>query len=101
MINAPVAIGRIDNTRPSYEKVADLTFRKINELKTAVAVKCTPNGMVYLEDASKTSVPQLLVVVIDPNGQVRYREHHLELDLMRHARQHDIVPEMRTRRVQK
>ncbi len=98
MLREPIPLGRVDNARPSYEAIADAAFTHIARLGCRVAVKCTPAGAVYLDRADRLAVGRLLVVVIDPAHKVRYREHHLEADLVRHAIEHGIVSEMRTRR---
>ena len=93
----PQAIGRLSNTKVAIEAVAEGVFRKLAELRAPIAVKCTPSGAVYIDRPDRTAVPQLLVVVIDQAGPVRYRENHLEVDLLRHAKERGIITEMRTK----
>jgi hypothetical protein len=87
VIATPVAIHRLNETECAYERAAEKAFAVIREAGVPLAVKCTPNGMVYIDSIHNGSSPKLLIAIVDPTPVDRpaYREHHLEEDLREHA----------------
>ena len=93
MTETPIKILRLGETEVAYERAAEMVMRTVREANIPMVVKCTPNGMVYLDSIHNGTSPKLTVAVIDPRpvkDRPAYREHHLEDDLRTHAKREGI-----------
>lgn len=87
MIETPIPVYRLNETEVAYQRAAEIAIQKVREAGVPMVVKCTPNGMVYLDSIHNGTSPKLTIAVIDMTRRDRpaYREHHLERDLRDHA----------------
>ena len=92
MIETPIPVYRLNETEVAYQRAAEIAIQRVREAGVPMVVKCTPNGMVYLDSIHNGSSPKLTIVTIDPRPSNRpaYREDHLEQDLRDHATRNGI-----------